>query len=306
MGAMATGMRATNAAAAKLFAPRAWKMALYGLLIVSDPFPHENGVEMRPGKAVWRMALVTPRARMVIVALSCVSALAATLAYAQGFGWGRRSIEQNVPPATEFIAARWHFGTNGMIGHMGWSHNYPQSDQHLNGFLERATRLDVEEMSYRIVELGSDEVFDYPFAYVSEPGEMQLTDREVDNLRQFISRGGFVLMDDFDGPVQWAQMRSQVLRAFPGSDFVPLSVDHRVFHTHSDVDDFEAMAEHVPGGTVTYYGLFDASGNLAILAGHNNDLANFWDWYGDGSMPLKPSTDAFRLGANAVIYSMTH
>ncbi len=189
---------------------------------------------------------------------------------------------------------------------MGWSHNYPESDRHLNQFLERATGLDVEEMSYRIVELGSEEVFDYPFAYVSEPGEMELTGQEVENLRQFVGRGGFVLMDDFDGPIQWAQMRSQVLRAFPDRDFVPLPIEHAVFHTHSDVDDLDAMAEHVPGGSITYFGLFDADGKLAILAGHNNDLANFWDWYGDGSMPLKPATDAFRLGANAVIYSMTH
>jgi len=251
---------------------------------------------------------VTRRSQMLatVATLPLAAVLVATLAYAQGFGWGRRAIEQNDPPPTEFIAARWHFGTNGLIGHMGWSHNYPESDRHLNQFLARATGLDVEELSYRIVELGSDEVFDYPFAYVSEPGEMELTEQEVVNLRQFIARGGFVLMDDFDGPLQWAQMRSQVLRAFPGSDFVPLTIDHRVFHTHSDVDDFEAMAEHVPGGRITYYGWFDADGKLAILAGHNNDLANFWDWYGDGRMPLKPSTDAFRLGANAVLYSMTH
>jgi hypothetical protein len=189
---------------------------------------------------------------------------------------------------------------------MGWSHNYPQSDRHLNQFLERATGIDVDALSYRIVELGSDEVFEYPFAYVSEPGEMELTEQEVENLRQFVNRGGFILMDDFDGPVQWAQMRSQVLRAFPEADFVPLTPEHPVFHTHSSVDGFEAMAEHVPGGTITYFGLFDEEGHLAILAGHNNDLANFWDWYGDGTMPLKPAVDAFRLGANAVIYSMTH
>lgn len=213
---------------------------------------------------------------------------------------------QNDPPSTEFIAARWHFGTNGYINHMGWSHNYPQSDRHLNDFLKRATNIDVEEMSYRIVELGSEEVFEFPFAYVSEPGEMELTDQEVENLRQFISRGGFVLMDDFDGPIQWAQMRSQVKRAFPQNDFVPVSIDHIVFHTHSDIDDFQTMADYVPGGTITYFGLFDSDGNLGILAGHNNDLANFWDWYSDGTMPLKPSTDAFRLGTNAVIYSMTH
>jgi hypothetical protein len=229
--------------------------------------------------------------------------LAATAALAQMI-MGR--IPQNDPPPTEFVAARWHFGTNGYIRHMGWSHNYPQSDRHLNQFLQRGTRLDVEESSYRIIELGSQEVFDYPFAYVSEPGEMELTEGEVHNLREFVERGGFVLMDDFDGPVQWEQMRSQVMRAFPEGEFTPLPIEHNVFRTYAVLETFEDMADHVPGGSITYYGLFTAEGRLSILAGHNNDLANFWDWYGDGTMPLKPATDAFRLGANAVLYSLTH
>jgi Domain of unknown function (DUF4159) len=227
-----------------------------------------------------------------------------TLVLAQGFR-GRR-IEQNDPPPTEFVAARWHFGTNGYIGHMGWSHNYPDSDRNLNGFLGRATRLDVEDASYRIIELGSEEVFDHPFAYVSEPGEMELTDQEVLNLREFVGRGGFVLMDDFDGPVQWEQMRSQVRRAFPDGEFVPLDIGHVVFRTYMQPESLEAMAEHVPGGEIHYYGLLDEAGRVAILAGLNNDLANFWDWYADGQMPLKPATDAFRIGTSAVLYSLTH
>ncbi len=243
-------------------------------------------------------------ARALRVVLPLMALLAVTVSYAQGF-FGRR-IVQNDPPATEFVAARWHFGTNGYIGHMGWSHNYPDSDRNLNEFLMRATRIDLEKNSYRIVELGSDEVFDYPFAYVSEPGEMELTDIEVHNLRQFVERGGFVLMDDFDGSVQWEQMRSQVKRAFPELDFTPLQLDHRIFRTYAVLDTFEDMADNVPGGSITYYGLFTDRGELAILAGLNNDLANFWDWYGDGRMPLKPSTDAFRLGTNAVIHAMTH
>jgi hypothetical protein len=238
---------------------------------------------------------------VVFLAALCL----ATLSYGQRFRTGR-GIVNNEPPATEFIAARLHFGTNGAIGHMGWSHNYPDSDQNLNEFLVRATGIDLEIMSYRIIELGSDEVFEYPFAYISEPGEMELTDQEVLNLRQYISNGGFILMDDFDGPDQWAQMRSQILRAFPQNDFVPLTIDNTIFHTHTDLDGFDDMADYVPGGAITYYGLFDADGNIAILAGHNNDLANFWEWYEDGSMPLMPATDAFRLGTNAVIYSFTH
>lgn len=253
------------------------------------------------------MQTVAMDARLTLLArglLPAVALLAATVCAAQGF-MGRR-IVQNDPPPTEFVAARWHFGTNGYIGHMGWSHNYPQSDRHLNQFLERVTRINVKEGSYRIIELGSDEVFDFPFAYVSEPGEMELTDQEVVNLREFVGRGGFILMDDFDGPVQWAQMHSQIRRAFPDSDFEPLPLDHAVFRTYAPIDTFDDMAGHVPGGQITYYGLFTDTGHLAILAGHNNDLANFWDWYGDGRMPLKPAADAFRLGANAVLHSMTH
>jgi hypothetical protein len=79
-----------------------------------------------------------------------------------------------------------------------------------------------------------------------------------------------------------------------------------VFSVHTPLDNLQAMADSVPGGDITYYGLFTDEGRLAILAGLNNDLANFWDWYADGNMPLKPSTDAFRLGTNAVIYSLTH
>lgn len=232
------------------------------------------------------------------------SLCAAVLACAQAL-WGGR-IVQNDPPATEFVAARWHFGTNGYIRHMGWSHNYPNSDRNLNDFLARSTRLDVEVPSYRIVELGSEEVFDYPFAYVSEPGEMELTDQEVENLREYASRGGFILMDDFDGPVQWGQMHSQVMRAFPHGEFVPLTIEHPVFRTYAPPDGFDAMAEHVPGGEITYFGLFDETGRVVILAGLNNDLANFWDWYGNGRMPLKPATDAFRVGTSAVLYSLTH
>ena len=83
--------------------------------------------------------------------------------------FGRRfRIEQNDPPATELIVARWRFGTNGLIGHMGWSHNYPYSDENFNEFIIQSTGIDLQVPSYRIVDLGTEEVFDYPFAYVSE------------------------------------------------------------------------------------------------------------------------------------------
>ena len=244
------------------------------------------------------------RFKSITIALLLLGLFVTAIAHAQ---WGRRfRIEQNNPPATELIVARWHFGTNGNIGHMGWSHNYPSSDENFNGFIHQSTRVDVEIPSYKIVELGSEEVFDYPFAYVSEPGEMELTAQEVENLREFIDRGGFVLMDDFDGSWQLETMRSQVQRAFPDKPLIALEPSHRLFEIVFPLEDLNGMSHYVPGGNITYFGMLNDDGEVAIAAGHNNDLANFWDWYDQAYSPLEPAADAFRLGINFVIWSMTH
>jgi zona occludens toxin (predicted ATPase) len=165
-----------------------------------------------------------PVAKLNSIVLVAVLALTfAGHAYGQ---FGRRSvIEDNDPPATEFITQRWHFGTNGAIGHMGWSHNYPDSEINLNEFIGRTTRVDVQDASYRLLELSSPEIFDYPFAYISEPGEMELTEPEVANLREYIERGGFILIDDFD---TWHMdnLREEMQRVFPDRVFERLSVDN--------------------------------------------------------------------------------
>ena len=239
------------------------------------------------------------------LAIGLAALLATNHVSAQRFG-GRFAIQQNEPPATEFVAARWRFGTNGRIGHMGWSHNYPYSERHLNDFVQETTRIDVKTESYKIVELGSDDVFEHPFTYVSEPGEMELTDQEVENLREYVDRGGFILIDDFDGPVHMAQLRSQMFRAFPDRYFVPLTIDNPIFDLIFELQDLLGMAPYVPGGELVYYGMLNDRGEIAIVACYNNDLANFWDRIDQGSYPLRPSTDAFRMGINYLVYSMTH
>jgi hypothetical protein len=221
-------------------------------------------------------------------------------------GGGRWNTEQNNPPNTEVVMARWRFGHNGWFGGFGWAHNYPSADQNLGQFISEATAIDIQSQSYRWVELGSQEVFDYPFAYISEPGEMKLTELEVINLREFINRGGFVLMDDFDGPEQLGNMRQQVRRAFPNRDWVPLDIAHPIFHAHFELEDLHGMDDYVPGGYTVYYGMFNEAGDVVMVAGHNNDLMNFWDWFDEPGTPIVPATDAFRLGVNYMVYTLTH
>ena len=225
---------------------------------------------------------------------------------AQQFGLGRWDTSQNIPPDTGVILARWRYGANGRMGGSGWVHNYPSADQNLGQFIDEATGVDMERMSYRWVELGSEEVFDYAFAMISEPGEMLLTEEEVINFREYINRGGFVLMDDFDGADQLGNMRQQVRRVFPDRDWVALEVDHLIFNLHFELDDLHAMDDYVPGGYTVYYGMFNDEGEIVMVAAHNNDLMNFWDWFDEPGTPVGPATDAFRMGVNYMIYSLTH
>jgi hypothetical protein len=162
---------------------------------------------------------------------------------------------------------------------MGWSHNYPDSELNLNEFIGRTTRVDVEDASYRLLELSSPEIFEYPFAYISEPGEMELTDAEVANLREYVERGGFILIDDFD---TWHMdnLREEMQRVFPDRVFERLSVENPIFDLVYAVEDLDSMDQYTQGGDPTYYGFVNAAGHVAIVACHNNDLANFWEWYG--------------------------
>src|SRR5262249_36920940 len=151
------------------------------------------------------------------------------LVYGQRFR--RRSLVQNDPPPTELIIARWQYQAMGKFGGTGWTHNYPTSEQHLAQVVSEATSINVTNMSYRIVGLGTPDVFKYPFAVVSEPGEMRLTEQEVVNLRQYVDRGGFVVFDDFDGLADLNALRREVHRAFPERKLVKLTIDHPIFHT---------------------------------------------------------------------------
>jgi hypothetical protein len=253
----------------------------------------------------------SPRPASIAVAATAVVSLLAT-AVAVGQGWGRRySLEpgSNDPPATEFVVVRWRFGTNGNIGHMGWSHNYPYAEIHLNEFVENSTRIDVAPESFQLLDLGSDEIFDHPFTYISEPGEMDLSPQEAENLREYIRRGGFLLIDDFDdsnGAWQLANFQSQMRMVFPERGFAPMTIEEPIFDLVFRLEDLLATADYNPGREPVFMSFANDAGDVASVAAYNNDLANFWDWIDRGSYPLRPSADAFRMGINFIVYAMTH
>lgn len=226
--------------------------------------------------------------------------------------WHDLETNRRPPDNTEFIFARVRFsshgpgrGFGGFRAIEGWAHDYPEAEEHILQVASEATGINLNKMSYVIVRLDSDEIFRYPFAYFSEVGEMTMTEPEVANLREFLNRGGFAVVDDFDGgDLEW--FAGQMNRVFPNRSFVELTVDHPVFQTFYDVETLEVAPPYGQRGSPTFYGYFDDHGRLSMVLNHNNDLGDFWEWIDQPMYPLEPSTEALRFGINYLLYSLTH
>jgi len=254
-----------------------------------------------------RLMSVRTRNRVSLACtLSVLLMLATSTAVAQWWRGGLPEPGSNDPPVAELTTARWRFATNGAIGHGGWSHNYPEAEIHLNEFVGNTTRIDTAPEAYQLIDLGSDEIFDHPFTYVSEPGEMDLTPQQAENLREYIRRGGFLLIDDFDGAWQLSNFQSQMRMVFPERGFNEMTIEEPIFDLVFRLEDLLATADYNPGSDPVFMSFLNDAGDVASVAAFNNDLANFWDWIDRGTYPLRPSADAFRMGVNFIVYAMTH
>ena len=227
--------------------------------------------------------------------------------------WNDVATHRNPAQDAEFVFARIRYNSAyGGSGFRrrggGWAHDYPDAEEHILQVSNEATRINLNKMSYVIVDLDSEEIFQYPFIYFSEVGEMGLTDKETLNFREYLTRGGFAMIDDFDSQVSLDHFLSQMKQVFPEREFIKMTIDHPLFHTFYEIPtlDIDPPYGARDGGRPTFYGYFDDRGRLTMIICHNNDVGDFWEWIDQPRYPLQPSTEALRFGVNFFIYSLTH
>jgi len=94
---------------------------------------------------------------------------------------------------------------------------------------------------FHAVKLGSNELFNFPLVIMTGEGSFQLTDGERDNLRRFVSRGGFLLASAGCSSTDWDRsFRREMTKVFADRPLTPLKMDHPVFHTVYDIKELTA------------------------------------------------------------------
>jgi len=204
----------------------------------------------------------------------------------------------------------WHDGGT------SWSQDYPRADRHFALALRRLTRVDVRSVEQPVNLDDGDDVFNWPFLCAGEMGDWKLTDDQIVKLRDYLLRGGFLMLDDFWGTEEWDRFYETMRLVFPDRPVVEIDNADSIFHTVYDLDD----RYQVPGdwalrrgttyrndGAVAHWrGIYDDHGRLLVAMSFNSDLGDSWEWADDPGYPEKYSALGIRIGVNYVVYSLTH
>ena len=173
------------------------------------------------------------------------------------------------------------------------------------GFLELADRHMDSNVSrhFQGVELGSEDIFQFPFIVMTGEGRFTLSDDERENLRAYLSRGGFLLASAGCSNEDWAKSFRRVFaELFPQQPLEELSTDHPMFHTLFDIDRIIASKGSSRGA------LYGMSGNDRLSVVFSplglNDTANA----GGGCCCCGGNEvrNAKEINANLVAYALTH
>jgi hypothetical protein len=117
-----------------------------------------------------------------------------------------------------------------------WRVDYPEADTNLTEGIHSWASTNLRLKQPVQLRPTDPRLFDYPFAYIVEPGHMELTETDAAALREWLMRGGFLMLDDFHGETEWQHARDQIHMILPEYEIKDLPLSHPIFHSYFDVD----------------------------------------------------------------------
>ena len=201
-------------------------------------------------------------------------------------------------------------------GGTSWTQDYPRADRHFAQALRRLTRVDARSVEQPVNLDDPDDVFYWPWLCAGEMGDWKLTDSQAKTLREYLLRGGFLMLDDFWGTEEYGRFEESMKRVFPDRAVVEIDNADSIFHTVYDLDDRYQIAgewalrrgtTYRNDGEVAHWsGIYDDKGRIMVAMSFNSDIGDSWEWADEPQYPEKYSALGIRIGVNYVIYAFTH
>lgn len=254
----------------------------------------------------------------ILIALGGLFAAHAARRWAQ-YEYEMQSPTDDPPDAleeTEFAFARLRYPSyNNRPRYMAWGIDANKSDRLFIEGLRRLSRVDGRSVEH-IVDVDSDEMFNWPWVYLVSGGDWILDQPQADRLRKYFDRGGFLVVDDFHGEAEWEYFMSSMRLIFPDREPVELEDNAPIFHTVYDLSErtqvpgyqiVEQGIMYERGGVIPHWRVInDEQGRVQVGLFFNHDLGDAWEFADDPAYPEQFASMAFRMGVNYVVYPLTH
>ena len=196
-----------------------------------------------------------------------------------------------------------------------WGTDANKSERQFIIALRRLSRVNGKSIE-QIVDIDSDDLFDYPFLYAVAAGDWAVNPSQGARLGEFFLRGGFLVTDDFHNNQEWAGFMQGVHQALPGREADDIPNQDAIFHVVHDLSERVQISGYnivygrpdERGGTdgPHWRAVRDEKGRIVVAAWHNQDLGDAWEWADAPEYPERLASEAFRVGVNYVVYTMTH
>lgn len=154
-----------------------------------------------------------------------------------------------------------------------------------------------------IVEVGSKDLYLYPYVYMTGHGNVMFSDSEATNLRNYLIGGGFLHIDDNYGLDKY--IRLELKKVFPELELKEIPFDHPIYHQKFNFPKGLPKIHEHDGKPAQGFGLI-YEGRLVVFYSYECDLGNGWEDRRIHNTPAEKHEQALQMGANIIAYCFTN
>ncbi len=181
-------------------------------------------------------------------------------------------------------------------------YNDPSGEVNLLNFVAENTNIKVIP-KYTFVEIGSDDIFSYPFLFLTGHGNIVFSSNDAERLRTYLENGGFLYVDDDYGID--APFRREIKKVFPDKELVELPFDYGLYHCLFDFEYGPPKIHEHDGKPPQGFGIF-LDGRLAVYYTYESNPGDGWTDQRVHNDPEEKRQQALKFGANLVVWVLSN
>lgn len=206
-----------------------------------------------------------------------------------------------------FCAASAPYGSEVSVG---WAHDFPHPEENLAKMINGLTSSRAY-IGANIFRFDDPAIGRFPIAYLTEPGGWFVNEKEALGARNYLLKGGFLIIDDWRGPDATPNAMTALKAIFPELKPISIPESHPIFNSFFQIKNALSMLRNNYGysGNAEFVGYFednDPKKRLMVICDVNEDIKDYWVWSSTGRDAIDVSNEAYKLGINYLMYTLTH